>query len=70
MDYRRYRSVCLSALAFRQYSSILLKLLTKHGTNTNEMLKARAFFKNEIESWFYTQRKKMLAENEKLLLFM
>lgn len=49
MGYRRYRSVCLSALAFRQYSSVLQKLLTKHGTNTNEMLKAKDFFKNVIE---------------------
>lgn len=56
MDYRRYRSVCLSALAFRQYSSILLKLLTKHGTNTNEMLKARAFFKNEIELVLHSEK--------------
>lgn len=36
MDNSRYRSVCLSALAFRQNSSILQKPLTKHGTNTNE----------------------------------
>lgn len=39
MDNSRYRSVCLSALAFRQNSSILQKPLTKHGTNTNKSFK-------------------------------